>query len=339
MYNFVLRALAAAAAGLSKTASRMNLGNTTWYIIVNPHAGSGKTIHEWEVAEKKLAACSVPYVSVFTDHKYHAEELAYKAAGKGFRRFLAVGGDGSVHETLSGMMRWSGENGVPSEEFTLGVIPIGSGNDWIKSLNVPHDTEKVVQLLARESFTRQDVIKVTAAGGRVCTMANIGGTGFDSHVCARVNTQKEAGHRSARIYVNALFHTILNLKRFRAEIVCDGKTLYSGPCYSIAFGNGRYSGGGMKQTCDALIDDGLIDIMVVPVVSVFAILKEVRRVFDGTTSSSSRIIYSRAREIHVAPLDARSSDIVEMDGEIVGNLPLVLEATGQQVGVVCGRAK
>ncbi len=317
----------------------MNLGNTTWYIIVNPHAGSGKTIHEWEVAEKKLAACSVPYVSVFTDHKYHAEELAYKAAGKGFRRFLAVGGDGSVHETLSGMMRWSGENGVPSEEFTLGVIPIGSGNDWIKSLNVPHDTEKVVQLLAQESFTRQDVIKVTAAGGRVCTMANIGGTGFDSHVCARVNTQKEAGHRSARIYVNALFHTILNLKRFRAEIVCDGKTLYSGPCYSIAFGNGRYSGGGMKQTCDALIDDGLIDIMVVPVVSVFAILKEVRRVFDGTTSSSSRIIYSRAREIHVAPLDARSSDIVEMDGEIVGNLPLVLEATGQQVNVVCGRGK
>lgn len=317
----------------------MNLGNTTWYIIVNPHAGSGKTIHEWEVAEKKLAACSVPYVSVFTDHKYHAEELAYKAAGKGFRRFLAVGGDGSVHETLSGMMRWSGENGVPSGEFTLGVIPIGSGNDWIKSLNVPHDTEKVVQLLAQESFTRQDVIKVTAAGGRVCTMANIGGTGFDSHVCARVNTQKEAGHRSARIYVNALFHTILNLKRFRAEIVCDGKTLYSGPCYSIAFGNGRYSGGGMKQTCDALIDDGLIDIMVVPVVSIFAILKEVRRVFDGTTSSSSRIIYSRAREIHVAPLDARSSDIVEMDGEIVGNLPLVLEATGQQVNVVCGRGK
>jgi len=317
----------------------MNLGNTTWYIIVNPHAGSGKTIHEWEVAEKKLAACSVPYVSVFTDHKYHAEELAYKAAGKGFRCFLAVGGDGSVHETLSGMMRWSGENGVPSGEFTLGVIPIGSGNDWIKSLNVPHDTEKVVQLLAQESFTRQDVIKVTAAGGRVCTMANIGGTGFDSHVCARVNTQKEAGHRSARIYVNALFHTILNLKRFRAEIVCDGKTLYSGPCYSIAFGNGRYSGGGMKQTCDALIDDGLIDIMVVPVVSIFAILKEVRRVFDGTTSSSSRIIYSRAREIHVAPLDARSSDIVEMDGEIVGNLPLVLEATGQQVNVVCGRGK
>lgn len=331
--------MAARAAGLGEKASRMNLGNTTWYIIVNPHAGSGKTIHEWEVAEKKLAACSIPYVSVFTDHKYHAEELAYKAAGKGFRRFLAVGGDGSVHETLSGMMRWSAENGVPSGEFTLGVIPIGSGNDWIKSLNVPHDTGKVVELLAKESFCRQDVIRVTAAEGKECTMANIGGVGFDSHVCARVNTQKEAGHRSARIYVKALFYTILNLKRFRAEIVCDGKTLYSGPCYSIAFGNGRYSGGGLKQTCDALIDDGLIDIMVVPVVPVLAILKEVRRVFDGTTSSSSRIIYSRAREIHVAPLDARSSDIVEMDGEIIGNLPLALEATGQQISVVCGQAR
>lgn len=315
----------------------MSETKTDWYVIINPHAGSGKTMAEWAIAEKKMADLDVPYQAAYTGYKAHAKELALNAAKEGYRKIVAVGGDGSVHEIFTGVLTYCELSGVSPSEFYLAVIPIGSGNDWIKAYGIPHDTSKVVDLLIQGSFCKQDVVRVKAAGERLCYMANIGGVGFDSHVCERVNAKKERGRRSKRIYVNALIHTLLNLKRFQAEVIGDGQTLYSGPCFSIALGNGRYSGGGMLQTCKAEVDDGLLDVMVVPVVSVFKIIKEVRRVFDGTTDQSSCLIYSRCKCLRVVPLNARSCDIIEVDGEIEGRLPLEVTLSGEQVNVLTAK--
>ena len=310
--------------------------NPEWYIIINPHAGSGKTMEQWAIAEKRLAELDIPYVAAYTGYKAHAKQLAAKAAETGFRKILAVGGDGSVHEIFSGILNWCDETGTDPGEFYLGVIPIGSGNDWIKSLNVPHDTLKVVELVRKESFRKQDVVKVTSADNQVCYMANIGGVGFDSHVCERVNAKKERGRRSRRIYLNSLIYTILHLKRFYAEIIGDGEVYYSGSCFSIAFGNGKYSGGGMLQTAASEIDDGLLDVMIVPVTSLFKILKEVRRLFDGSIQESSLMIYRKCSVLQVVPLNARSADIIEMDGEIEGHLPVEITMTGKQLNVLVG---
>lgn len=309
---------------------------SAWYIIINPHAGSGKTMAQWAIAEKRLAELDIPYTAAFTGYKAHAKQLAYDAAEAGFRRIMAVGGDGSVHEMFTGVMNWCEKNGVPADEFYLGVIPIGSGNDWIKSFSIPHDTLKVVDIIHRGKFKKQDVVSVRAAGDRVCYMANIGGVGFDSHVCERVNAKKERGYRSKRIYVNALIHTILHLKRFQVEVIGDGESYYKGNCYSIALGNGRYSGSGMLQTGISEIDDGLLDVLIVPVVSVFSIIKEIRRVFDGTTNESKAMLYRRCRNLRLVPLNAKSADVVEIDGEIEGRLPLEVSVTGQMVNVLTG---
>ena len=196
---------------------------TDWYIIVNPHAGSGKTMAAWAVAEKRLAELDIPYAVTYTGYKSHAKELAWDAARNGYRRILAVGGDGSVHEIFTGVLTYCEVEGVPAADFYLGVIPIGSGNDWIKSFQVPHDTLKVVDLISRSKFTQQDVVRVKTAGDKVCYMANIGGVGFDSHVCEQVNARKERGRRSRRIYINALIATLFRLKRFQAEIIGDGE--------------------------------------------------------------------------------------------------------------------
>ena len=309
---------------------------TEWYIIINPHAGSGKTMEQWAIAEKRLAELDIPYVAAYTGYKAHAKQLAAQAAESGYRKILAVGGDGSVHEMFTGVLSWCENTGTPAEEFYFGVIPIGSGNDWIKSLNVPHDTLKVVSLIENASFKRQDVVKVKSAGDKVCYMANIGGVGFDSHVCERVNTKKERGHRNKRIYINALIHTVLNLQRFQASVIGDGEEYYSGSCYSLAFGNGRYSGGGMLQTAASEIDDGLLDVMIVPVMPLHKILHEVHRIFDGTIQESDVILYRKCHSLKVVPLNARSADLIEMDGEVEGRLPLEITMTGEQVNVLVG---
>lgn len=314
----------------------MNDLKTTWYFIVNPRAGSGKTMSEWVPAERKLQNLGIPFVTAMTDHKCHATELAGKAAAAGYRHIVAVGGDGSLHEVINGIASWCERSGVSTSEFYLGVMPIGSGNDWIKSLGVPHDLDKVIRLIETGSFGQMDVVKVRLSDGRTSWMANVGGTGFDSHVCNRVNMQKERGMRSKLIYLNALRHTITHLAKLNLKVIADGKTVHEGICYSIALGNGPYSGSGMRQVPLADIDDGILDYMIVPEVSLPRMLKEVPRLFNGTINESGVVLSGRCRSLQIVPLDGASADLVEVDGEIEGNLPLSIEMDGRKINVIKG---
>ena len=309
---------------------------TTWYFIVNPRAGSGKTMSEWVPAERMLQNLGIPFITAMTDHKRHATELAQEAAAGGYRRIVAVGGDGSLHETLNGIARFCEDTGTDTAEFYLGVMPIGSGNDWIKSLDVPHDLEKVIKLIETGSFDQMDVVKVAASGGKTAWMANCGGTGFDSHVCERVNHQKERGMRGKLIYLNALRHTMSHLARLNLKVIADGQTVHEGICYSIAIGNGPYSGSGMRQVPLADINDGIIDYMVVPEVKLSTMLKEVPRLFNGTLNESGVVISGRCKSLQIVPLDSTSEDIVELDGEIEGKLPLSIEMDGRKINVIKG---
>lgn len=307
-----------------------------WYVIVNPHAGSGKTMFKWIPAEDKLKELGVPFYTVFTTHKHHAASLAASAARQGYRKIMAVGGDGSIHEVFNGIASWCEESGTDPSEFYLAVTPIGSGNDWIKSFKVPSDHLAVADLVANAKFAKQDMAKVTLADGKVSYMANIGGAGFDSGVCVIVNREKEHGKRSKLIYVEALLRTILTLKVFSARYIADGETIYEGPCFSFALGNGAYSGGGMLQTSLANPADGLLDVMIVPKISVAKIIREIPRIFKGTVHESSVIIYRQFKQLEVIPLDSASVQPVEVDGEIEGNLPLKVEIQERQINVLSG---
>lgn len=307
-----------------------------YFFIVNPRAGSGKTMFEWLPAERKLKRLGIPCDIAMTDHKRHATALAYEAASKGYRKIIAVGGDGSLHETFNGICRWCARTGTPTEEFLLGVMPIGSGNDWIRSLGVPNDTSEVVDLIRKNSVGVMDVVRVKSSGGRLAYMANIGGVGFDSHVCKRVNIQKESGRRGKMIYLNSLRYTIFNLKPVYISVVADGEVIFTGQCFSVALGNGRYSGSGMRQVPLAVMDDGLLDYTVIPKAPLAKVLKELPRLFNGTLNQSEYVISGKCRSLQIVPMDEQSADIFELDGEIEGLLPMSVEITGHQINVIKG---
>lgn len=313
----------------------MSVIHSEWYIIVNPHAGSGKTMCQWIPAERKLKELGVPFYTVYTTHKHHATELAAAAARMGYRKIMAVGGDGSIHEVFSGVVSWCEHSGVPTEDFYLAVTPIGSGNDWIKAFNVPSDSEKVIELVAQGTFTRQDIVRIVSAGGKVSYMANIGGLGFDSHVCDRVNSQKERGKRSPRIYVQAVIHQILHPSSIDVAFSVDGEKVFEGSMYSVSWGTGKYSGGGMRQCCLADPADGILDAMLLPKLPFSALPRQFVHILKGTTDQSKKIHYFKGKTMTVVPLNAKSADIFEMDGEIEGTLPMELTVTGRQINVLC----
>lgn len=312
----------------------MSGDNEPWYVIVNPFAGSSKTVGKWEETGRRFDELGIKYNTYFTDHRSHARELAYDAAGKGRRRILAVGGDGSVHDVFCGVLDWCAESGTDPGEFYLGVVPIGSGNDWIKSFGIPEDALKVAEIIAAGTFGTEDILDIECRSERKLWIANGAGTGFDSHVCERVNRQKEAGRRSKMIYLKALRHTIVHLKPINIKVIADGVEAFCGACYSVAVGNGRYSGGGMRQVPLADPSDGIIDVLVVPKLRLGEMFSELPRLFNGTIYESSKTLYLRCSSLEIIPLDSNSEDIIEVDGETEGRLPLRISVSGKKINVL-----
>lgn len=320
-----------------------------WFTIVNLHAGSGKTVSIWRKAEILLAEAGIPYDNKYTDCKYHATEIAFQAASEGYRKFIAVGGDGTIHEVLEGIMKYvcgTESVSVSVSDFSIAVIPIGSGNDWIRIHGINRNLERTIELIRNESLVRQDVVRVSvfdpvaepeqllsAEPVRTSYMVNIGGVGFDARVCERVNEQKLEGKKGKLLYINSLLYNLFHFKPFSATVFCDGRKLFESGCFSIAVGTGKYSGGGLRQTPDAVFDDGLLDYTVIPPFSVARILKEAPKLFTGRLLTVKELICGKCKSLTVAPFRSRA-ELVEVDGEIVGNVPVRFDVLPQQINVL-----
>ncbi len=317
-----------------------------WFAIVNPHAGSGKTLTQWNKAKRILSQAGITFDHAMTDCKYHATKLTIEACKAGYRKYIAVGGDGTIHEVLAGVMSFVKNNPkIKLSEFILAVIPIGSGNDWIRTHSIPRNPELIAELIATESFVKQDIVKATIydeaikPDGKVLNeayMINIGGVAFDAQVCRRVNHRKEQGKSGKLHYLRALIATVFKYKPAPLKVFCDDELVFEGDCLSIALGIGKYSGGGMRQTPDAIVDDGLVELTIIPKLSFARIAIEARRLFTGSIKKAKGLIFTRGKKVVVLPGNNTVSEPVEVDGEIIGLAPVVFEVLPDQINVLSG---
>ena len=348
----------------------MRTNNDKWLVVVNVFAASKKAGSVWKRAAVMLENAGVPYKAMFTGGADNAIAISRKAAAKGYRKFLAVGGDGTVHDVLNGIAEYvyssgvglgvgsgsgfgsSGEGGVSISDFTLGVLPVGSGNDWVKSTGVPKELERAVEVIARGHTQRQDVVRVAtldysgsasdlaAASSadelNVSYMVNVGGVGIDARVCEIVNRKKEQGRRGKKLYVQALLYCILHRTTSRAVVYCDGAEIFRGDYYSMAFGVGKYSGGGMRQTPLAELGDGLLDVTVIPQVSVGTIIKAAPRLFTDTFHKGvvSQLETAQCASVFVLPETGSDSEPVEVDGEVIGRAPVRMDVMADGINVI-----
>lgn len=307
-----------------------------WLVVVNVFAASRKAGSVWKKAAVMLEQAEIRYTARFTGGQDNAIAISRKAAAEGYRRFLAVGGDGTVHDVLNGIAEYvylPDTEGTVISDFTLGVLPVGSGNDWVRSTGISLDLRTATTLIASAHTGKQDVVRVTA-GDTVSYMANVGGVGLDARVCEIVNRKKEQGRRGKKLYVSALFYCIRHRTPVRARIVCDGKDVFDGKYLSIAFGVGKYSGGGMRQTPLAVLGDGLLDVTVIPDIPLLTIAKEVPKLFTGTFHTVDVLTQARCREVVVLPETEADAEPVEVDGEVVGRAPVRMEVMPDQINVI-----
>ncbi len=310
------------------------MSDSSWIAVINPNAGGGRVAKEWPLLSNMLKDRGFSFEEVFTTHRYHAVELVIYSLKRGFRNFISVGGDGTLHEIVNGIFY---QKEVPVSEITLAVLPAGSANDWTRMYRIPKDYDKAIETVLEGRTVMQDVARVeySQAGVRNSRyMVNVAGVGLDANICLRCNASKDKGKSGDMAYVKAAFKALVGRTSNPAKVVVDGRNFFTGKMFSIAFGIGRYSGGGMMQVPDAVADDGLVNLMVARKVSKIKFLLLFKQLFKGTIYRIREVSHTTASRVCVI---SRKPDRVEIDGEVVGTTPMNLEVLPRALRVVVGR--
>jgi YegS/Rv2252/BmrU family lipid kinase len=274
-------------------------------IILNPVADMGNS---W-----KLANDLRPLVREYgnadwsgTVYPTHAAELATQAGAQGYEMVIAVGGDGTVHEVINGLMQ------LPQgSRPMLGVVPVGSGNDFAHAIGVPMQTDRAMMRALNGEPSNVDLGLMTDEHGRKEYFDNTLGIGFDAVVTIR--SHKLPLVRGFLMYFVAVIQTIvLNHDPALMQIEADGRKWEQSNLLLTAC-NGPREGGGFLIAPDAKIDDGILHYAMIKKVGRLMMLRLVPEVMKGTHGRFSQVTLGTCKRMSVM---ADRPMYIHADGEI-----------------------
>ncbi len=306
-----------------------------WLVVVNPNAGIGKVSRDWGRISHLLDNYGFEYQAVFTERPAHAIELVVENIKKGFRKIIAVGGDGTMNEAVNGIFS---QDIMPSTEISIGMISVGTGNDWIRTYNIPMDYEKSIEILREGHTMLQDAGTVRFYNSDLPNQryfVNMAGLGFDGLVAQKTNADKYRGRGNPLLYLKHLIGSLYSYKSCNTTVRIDGHS-YSGKIFSIGIGIGKYNGGGMKQAPDARPDDGLFDLTLIKDMKKLSVLTGVRRLYNGTIKKHKRVETFVGKRIII---DCDTPLLLEADGESLGNSPFEFDIIPQSVRIIVNKNK
>jgi len=283
-------------------------------LIANPSAGRGRAAQALARIERVLTSRNLSYRIVRTTHPGHATEAARQALRDGERYLVAVGGDGTVHEVVNGMI----EGGKPlAADAVLGVVAAGSGCDFARSFGLPGDAAQAAARLAGDQVQTIDVGTVTCADGETRCFVNIAQAGLGAAVVAKAAGFKGPGRFLGGARYPAAFW--LALPRFRpAAVRLDADDqCHAWRAFNVVVANCRFYGGGMQISPNSDPGDGLLDILVMsgPKSDSFTTLP---KVYKGVHLPHRNMAELRAGRLSV---EAEPCFPVEADGELLGTTP------------------
>ena len=281
----------------------------SFFIVVNPRSGNSNFKKSWEKITYILKLKNINFSYSFTEYRKHEVILVDKAIEQGYRNIISVGGDGTLHHVVNGIMK---QRYIKTSKIKLGVIPLGTGNDWIRTYNIPNSIEKSIDVILKNTTVLQDIGCITLLNGKKEYFNNLAGTGYDGYVVKNLNYLKKMG--SLAFLVSGLY-SLFSYKKTKYKIIINNKTINE-QCLMILFGICKYSGGGLRVTKDPNPKDGLLDITIVKNISFLDLLFNIPKLYNGDIIHHRKVTNYKTRELKI--LDNYNSTI-EADGEIIGN--------------------
>lgn len=276
-----------------------------YFTIVNPAAGGGRCGERADEALERLRVAGLALEVRRTRAAGEASDLARRAWQEGYRRFLCVGGDGTGFEVVNGLFPLAGE-----ERPRLGMLPLGTGNSFLRDFHVTSAEQALVRLGA-ERTRACDVVRVTHAGG-VLHYINLLSVGFSAEAGELTNRRyKRLGPPG---YVVAVLQTAARLSHPVFPIRLDGGPRDARPCVLLSFSNSRYTGGTMMMAPHADPTDGELDVIRIGPMGRLSFVGAFPSIFRGRHVERPEVEESRAARVDLelaGPVD------VMIDGEVM----------------------
>lgn len=277
-------------------------------IILNPSAGNVRDLDDVVARMARVPDAEIR----LTNKRGSAARFARTALRKGRELIIAAGGDGTLNEVVNGI----GEN---SGATRVGLIPLGTGNDFARSIGIPADLDAAIDLIRAEQTRAVDLVRVTS--DEVRYFVNVSAGGFSGLVNEKLTpeTKKTWGPLA---YLRSAAAALPELRAYRTTLAFDDDESLMEELYNVVVANGRYVAGGMMIAPDAVIDDGLLDIVLIPKRPASELALVVAQIALGTHLSSKTILYRRAAKLTV---NSKPGMWFNVDGELVGNEPARFE--------------
>jgi len=274
---------------------------------VNPAAGRGRTLKLAGAQLARLRNGGLHVDVIASTGPGHAAQLAREAYEQGYRRFLAVGGDGTAHEILNGIFGRE----TRAERIELGFLPLGTGNSFLRDFTKEGAKSSIEALLTGRK-RRVDLLRLGHATGAIYSF-NLLSVGFTADVGALTNRIfKPFGHLG---YLLGVFVRVVQLKRRGFRMRADGDESWDERrCLFLTFNNSKYTGGTMMIAPQADPTDGLIEYVRWGPIGRLGLLKMLPRLYDGTHIEHPLAERRAVKHVEFA-LDAPVD--VMIDGEIV----------------------
>lgn len=283
--------------------------NNTWYIIFNPTSGGGKSKNKLNNILALFNKYKLNVASVSTQYPHHEEKLIADAIKKGFTKFVCIGGDGTIHHMINGIMN---QSYIASNKIKLAVIPTGTGNDWVKNYNIPIHTEKAVRLIQYSNSVLQDIGRLTMLkDNKQIYFNNAAGIGFDAYVVKNLKHYKKWGSLAY------LFAALFSFKTFingRFTFFMDNKKAET-PIFLISIGICRYSGSGMQLTDYKHHKNGYFDVTLIKSIKLLKVILNILKLYNGNIERLKEVESYRVQELKTI---GNTSSYIQADGELIG---------------------
>jgi diacylglycerol kinase (ATP) len=289
-------------------------------ILLNPAAGRRQARRRFHQALEALSGAGAEIEVRESGSSEHLVELARQAAQGRPDAVVSAGGDGTHHYVINGIA--GSDVSVP-----LGILSLGSGNDFAKGLGIPTEPRHAAETVMRGVPRSIDLARVGSA-----VYGGIAGAGFDS-VVTRFANERVRWVRGSPAYAWAILRCLKFYRAHPLELRSSGRD-YSGEVIFVTIGNSVAYGGGVRMAPRARLDDGLLDICIVPAMGKLELLRWVPRAYLGKHLAHPRIQYFQASRVTLT-----SPSRLELfgDGEFLQELPATIEVAPRALCVIVPR--
>ena len=289
-------------------------------LIVNPHGGVKSGLKILEMVKPFFEEADADLNIIETEYAGHARDIASEVPLDGFTGLCAIGGDGTMHEIVNGMMTRKDGMRIP-----IGLITGGTGNSFMHDLDCLDPVEAVQRILTNRT-RKIDLFKAEAAGNLYFGF-NIVGWGMPTDINLLAEKMRWLGEQRYNI---ASILEVLKFKTRLARIEIDGRNIVADFGFVIGC-NTMYTGKGMKMAPLARLDDGLLDLLIVRKAGRIKLLRMFPKIFSGKHIADPIVEYRQVRKFSIYPEEQSTLNI---DGEMLGSTPVKVEILSKEIEVL-----